>query len=74
MGRLVIELRIFRMMQFLKLGSTISHGLSLPREIRMVALVQVVKIGNLNQTLGWRNLCSFAHMKNYRIVPMMVNY
>jgi hypothetical protein len=29
----------------LKLGSTISHGLSLPREIRMVAPVGVVKIG-----------------------------
>jgi hypothetical protein len=45
MGRLAIELWIIRMMQFLKLRSTISHGLSLQREIRMVAPVRVVKIG-----------------------------
>jgi hypothetical protein len=45
MEDLVFELRIFRMMQFLKLRSTISHGLSLPQEIRMVAPVQVVNIG-----------------------------
>jgi hypothetical protein len=44
MGRLVVELRIIRMVQFLKLGSIISHGLSLPQEIRMVAPVRVVKI------------------------------
>jgi hypothetical protein len=44
MGRLVIELQIFRMVQFLKLESTISNGLSLPQEIKMVALVLVVKI------------------------------
>jgi hypothetical protein len=30
--------------QFMKLESTISHGLSLPREIGMVAPIQVVKI------------------------------
>jgi len=29
---------------------------------------------NLIQTLGWRNCCSFAHMKNYRILPKMDNY
>jgi hypothetical protein len=29
---------------------------------------------NLIQTLGWRNWCSFAYMKNYRIVPRMDNY
>jgi hypothetical protein len=45
MGRLGIELRIIRIVQFLKLGSTISNGLSLPWEIRIVALVQVVNIG-----------------------------
>jgi hypothetical protein len=45
MGSLAIELQIMRMVQFLKLGSTISHGLSLPREIRMIAPVRVVKVG-----------------------------
>jgi hypothetical protein len=44
MGRLIIELWIIKIVQFLKLGSTISNGLSLPREIRMVALIRVVKI------------------------------
>jgi uncharacterized protein (UPF0147 family) len=44
MEDLVLELLIFKMMQFMKLGSTISHDLSLPREIRMVAPVWVVKI------------------------------
>jgi hypothetical protein len=29
---------------------------------------------NLNRTPGWRNLCSFARMENYRIVPRMDNY
>jgi hypothetical protein len=42
MEELVSELRIIRMVQFIKLwqqkiSTTISHGLSLPREIRMVA-------------------------------------
>jgi hypothetical protein len=45
MGRLIIELWIIKIVQFLKLRSTISNGLSLPREIRMVAPVRVVKIG-----------------------------
>jgi hypothetical protein len=45
MERLCIELRIFRIVQFLKLGCTISYGLSLPKEIRMVVPVRVVNIG-----------------------------
>jgi hypothetical protein len=44
------------------------HGIgerkSLPRQIRMVAPVRVVKIRILNQTLGWRILCSFGHKMN----------
>jgi len=44
-GRLGIELRIFKIVQFILLGSIISCGLSLPWEIKMVALVQVVNIG-----------------------------
>jgi hypothetical protein len=45
MGRLVIELQILRIVQFMVLRSIISRGLRLPREIRMVAPVQVIKIG-----------------------------
>jgi hypothetical protein len=26
------------------------------------------------QTPGWRNWCSSAHMKNWKIVPMMDNH
>jgi hypothetical protein len=29
---------------------------------------------NLNHILDWRNWCSFAHMKNWKIVPRMDNY
>jgi len=73
MGRLAIELRIFKMVQFMALGSIISRGLSLPREIRMVAPVRVVKI-EIWLMPGWKNLCSFAHMKNWSVIPMMDNY
>jgi hypothetical protein len=44
MGRLVIELWIFMMVQFMVLGRIISCGLSLLWKIIMVALVRVVKI------------------------------
>jgi len=33
--------------QIMVLGSTISHGLSLPQEIRMVAPVRIVNIGTI---------------------------
>jgi hypothetical protein len=42
---MVVELRIFRMVQFINLGSIISRSMSLPREIRVVALVWGVEIG-----------------------------
>jgi hypothetical protein len=29
---------------------------------------------NLIQTQDWRNWCSFAHVKNYKIVPNMDNH
>jgi hypothetical protein len=45
MGGLVIEMRIFKMVQFMTMGSKISRSFSLPREIKMIAPFQVIKIG-----------------------------
>jgi pseudouridine-5'-phosphate glycosidase len=39
-----IELRIFKMAQFIGLESIVSHGMSIPQDIRMVIPVQGVRI------------------------------
>jgi hypothetical protein len=44
MENMGFELWIFRIVQFMKLLSTISHGLSLPWEIMIVAPIWVEKI------------------------------
>jgi hypothetical protein len=41
---MVIELRIFRMVQFIRLESIIFRGISIPREIRMVIPVRGVRV------------------------------
>jgi hypothetical protein len=40
----VIELWIFGMVQFIGLESIISHGTSIPREIRMVIPVRGIRV------------------------------
>ena len=47
MGRLIVELQIIRMVQLIDLARVISHSISLPREIRMVAPIYGVEIGIL---------------------------
>jgi hypothetical protein len=39
-----IELRIFRMVQFIGMESIVSRGMSIPRDIRMVIPVRGVRI------------------------------
>jgi hypothetical protein len=41
---MVVELRIFRVVQFVNLGSIVSRGKSKPRDIRMVIPVRGVRI------------------------------
>jgi hypothetical protein len=42
--KMVVELRIFRVVQFANLGSKIFRSMIMPRKIRMVSPVRVIKI------------------------------
>jgi uncharacterized protein YlzI (FlbEa/FlbD family) len=42
--KLVVELRIFRVVQFINQGSKIFRSMIMPRKIRMIAPVRVIKI------------------------------
>jgi hypothetical protein len=42
--KMVVELQIFREVQFINLRSKIFRSMIMPREIRMVAPLQVIKI------------------------------
>jgi hypothetical protein len=66
-GRLIIELWICLMVQFMKLWSITFKSLSLPWDIRLVTPCRVIGI-TVRLIPRPRELCSYAHKNNEKIV------